>query len=149
VNGTDPIIRGVFGHFQNLNLLALLHDLRIGRTTRNSWSTGTELCPVAYGMPIGRLVSELRYLGQTAAQERGCDYAARHLGADAESVRRFVELWDTHTYSPAWLLRQLEEIWQERLADAEAVQEILQFGSEHLLQDPDLWQLSGVPNFSS
>jgi hypothetical protein len=126
MSSTDAVIRSVFGHFQNLNLLALMHDLRSGRTARGDWSSGPDLCPVAHGMPIGRLVSELRYLGQTAALERSCDYAARHLGANPGSVRRFVELWDTCAFSSQWLLRQLEEVWEERLADAVAVQELLQ-----------------------
>jgi hypothetical protein len=74
----DSIIHGVFGHF----LLALLADLRSGHTTRGAWSSGNLLCPVAQGMPVGRLVSELRFLGQAAELSRACDYAARQLGAD-------------------------------------------------------------------
>jgi hypothetical protein len=122
----DPIIHGVFGHFQNLNLLALLADLRSGQTVRGAWSSGTLLCPVAHGMPVGRLVSELRFLGQAAELERACDYAARQLGADPEYVLRFVELWDSNGYLEGWLLRQLDDLWQERLADAEVMQEMLQ-----------------------
>jgi hypothetical protein len=126
MNEPNHIVRDVFGHFQNLNLLALLHDLRGGRATRGSWSTGMDLCPVAHGLPIGRLVSELRYLGQTTALERGCDYAARHLGADPRSVHRFVELWDAQAFSSGWLEQQLKELWHERLMDADAVQLVLQ-----------------------
>ena len=37
-------------------------------------------------MPFGQLVSDLRYLGQTAKLERACDYAARQLGADPASL---------------------------------------------------------------
>jgi hypothetical protein len=144
MSGTDPIIHGVFGHFQNLNLLALLHDLRSGHTTRGRWFSGTDLCPVAHGMPVGRLVSELHFLGQTAALERGCDYAARHLGADAGSVRRFVELWDTRTFSRSWLLRQIKDLWQERLADAETMQEILEWSHT---PDPETREL-GAPGRS-
>jgi hypothetical protein len=122
----DPTIHGVFGHFQNLNLLVLLHDLRSGHTARRAWSTGTLLCPVAHGMPVGRLVDELCFLGQTGEPERAYDYAARQLGADPSCLARFVRLWDAHAFSPDWLLRQLEELWDERQADAEAVQELLQ-----------------------
>jgi hypothetical protein len=123
---TDPTIHSVFGHFQNLNLLVLLHDLRSGQTAQGAWSTGTLLCPVAHGMPVGRLVDDLCYLGQTVETERACDYAARHLGAAAACVYRFVRLWDAHAFAPDWLLRQLEELWDERRADADAVQELLE-----------------------
>ena len=93
---------------------------------RGAWWAGSLLCPVAHGMPVGRLVSELRFLGQAAELERACDYAARQLGADPECVRRFVELWDANAYLEGWLVRQLEDLWQERLADAIAVQEMLE-----------------------
>jgi hypothetical protein len=119
-------IRDVFAHFQNLNLLALLHDLRGGQTAKRSWiSTGANLCPVAHGLPAGSQVRELLVLGQTAGLEDGCTFAAQHLGAAREAVLRFVRLWDEDVFRSDWLLRQLEEIWYERLADAEAVQEIL------------------------
>jgi hypothetical protein len=120
-----PTIHSVFGHFQNLNLLVLLDDLRRERVTHDAWSTGKHLCPVAHGMPFGQMVSDLCYLGQTAKLARACDYAARQLGADPASVRRFVELWDAHLISPDWLLWQLESMWNERQADADAVQEII------------------------
>jgi hypothetical protein len=76
-------------------------------------------------MPFGQLVSDLRYLGQTANLGRACDYAARHLGADPESIHRFVELWDSHTFSTTWLLWQLKLTWRERQVDADAVQEVI------------------------
>ena len=47
-------VYSVFGHFQNLNLLALLQDLREGRTARQAWLAGSLLCPVAHGLPHGR-----------------------------------------------------------------------------------------------
>jgi hypothetical protein len=122
----DPTIRGVFGHFQNLNLLVLLHDLRSGRTAHGAWSAGTRLCPVAQGMPVGQVVGDLQFLGQAAEPERACAYAARHLGADPACVYRFVELWDANAFVPWWLLRQLEDLWEERRVDADAVQELLQ-----------------------
>jgi hypothetical protein len=122
----DPTIRGVFGHFQNLNLLVLIQDLWSGRAAQGTWSSGTRLCPVAHGMPVGLVVRDLQYLGQAAEPERACAYAARHLGADPASVYRFVELWDANAFAPDWLLRQLEDLWQERRADAEAVQHVLQ-----------------------
>jgi hypothetical protein len=118
--------RDVFAHFQNLNLLALLHDLRSDRTARQSWSVGSRLCPVAHGLPAGQHVRHLNILGQAADLGQGCDYAARHLGADSAAVVRFVRAWDEEFMSNDWLLRHLEELWEERLADAMAVQELLQ-----------------------
>jgi hypothetical protein len=118
---------GVFGHFQNLNLLVLLQDVREGRTARQAWlSVGSLLCPVAHGMPGDVQVQTLQALGQTAELHVGCNYAARHMSADPEAVLQFVSSWDADALSNDTLLCVLEEIWRERLADAEAVQELLQ-----------------------
>jgi hypothetical protein len=121
----SPRVQAVFGHFQNLNLLALLHDLRQGRTARQAWWTGSWLCPVAHGLPAGIQVRELSALGQAADLSVGCHFAARHLGAEADAVLRFVRLWDEGAVSNDGLLRQLEEVWAERLADAELLQVVL------------------------
>jgi hypothetical protein len=118
-------IREVFGRFHNLNLLALLHDLRGGRTAQQAWSTAGLLCPVAHGLPAGEQVRHLSVLGQSADLGQGCDYAARQLGADPAAVLRFVRSWDEQALGREWLLGQLLELWQERLADAEAVQQLL------------------------
>ena len=67
----------VFGHFQNLNLLALLHDLASGRAAQGAWSSGGLLCPVAHGLPYRHDVLGLAALGQTADLVLGCDHAAR------------------------------------------------------------------------
>jgi hypothetical protein len=124
----EPMIRDVFGRFQNLNLLALIYDLDQDRTARQTWTSGSLLCPVAHGLPAERHVRQLSVLGQMAGLGQGCDVAARHLGADPRSVQRFVRSWDTDAVSRVWLLHQLYELWQERLADAEAVQEMLLSG---------------------
>jgi hypothetical protein len=47
------------------------------------------------------------------------------LGADPDNILRFVRIWDSYGFARDWLLRQLTEIWDERLADAEAVQQML------------------------
>jgi hypothetical protein len=125
----NPIIHGVFGHFQNLNLIVLLDDLRAERAAQGAWAAGRRLCPVAHGMPAGQVVNDLRFLGQAADLERGCDYAARHLGADPVRVHQFVKLWDSHSYAQDWLLGKLEDLWQERLMDADAVQELISGGA--------------------
>jgi hypothetical protein len=121
----EPMIRSVFGPFQNLNLLVLLEDLRRGRTAQGDWAYRDQLCPVAHGLASGRQVCDLETVDQTVSLGRACDLAARHLGANPASVYRFVRYWDNQAFSPTWLLRQLEELWNERRADAEAVQEML------------------------
>jgi hypothetical protein len=126
----SPKVYAVFGHFQNLNLLALLQDLREGRTAREAWLSGSLLCPVAHGLPQGTQVREVSALGQMADLNKDCDLAAHHLGANPDSVLTFVRSWDEGSLSRAWLLLQLEEMWQERLVDAETVQELIQEGQE-------------------
>jgi hypothetical protein len=119
-------IHEVFGHFQNLNLLVLMQDLCAGQIARQSWSTGSSLCPIAHGLPAGRDVRRLVVMGQEADLRRGCAFAAGVLGVDGEAVYRFVRGWDEQGMDGALLLRDLEELWQERLADALAMQEVLE-----------------------
>ncbi len=118
-------IRAVFGHFQNLNLLAL-HDLATGNTAQEGWSLGSRLCPVAHGLPARQDVMELNILGQTQDLIQGCYHAARRLGADPADVLQFVRSWDEGTIAARWLFFQLFELWCERVEDAEAVQGVLQ-----------------------
>lgn len=119
-------VREVFSHFENLNLLGLLHDLREGRTARQAWLAGSLLCPIAHGLPAGQQVREVSVLGQSAHLSNGCDYAARYLGADPDAVLRFVRCWDEELIGREVLLRQIEELWQERLEDALFMQQMLQ-----------------------
>lgn len=118
-------VRDIFGYFENLNLLVLLEDLRMERAARQGWSRGKQLCPIAHGLPTGFLIRELTRLGQSADLARGCDHAARHLGANSSAIQRFISLWDEGSISPNWLLHQLEELWGERLENACAVQELI------------------------
>jgi hypothetical protein len=126
----SPRILAVFAHFQNLNLLALMQDLREGRTARHAWLAGSFLCPVAHGLPRGEQVLALRASGQVDDLGTGCDFAARQLGAKPDDVYYFVLSWDDSTLGAGQLLRELEQIWLERLTDAEAVQDVLQGGSD-------------------
>jgi hypothetical protein len=119
-------VREVFGYFQNLNLLALIQDLRRGQTARGHWASGNWLCPVAHGLPSGRHVREVVGMGQILGLDLSSIYAAEHIGADALAVIRFIEAWDEEPNYGVRLLRQLEELWDERLADADAVQEVIQ-----------------------
>jgi hypothetical protein len=118
-------IQEIFAYFENLNLLSLIEDLRQGQTTRQGWSTGRLLCPIAHGLPTGDQVRELNMLGQALDLSHGCEYAARHLGAHPSAVLRFVQSWDDQTMTRDWLLFQLEELWFDRLENAQAVQEML------------------------
>jgi len=118
-------IFSVFGHFQNLNLLTLLEDLRAGRTARQAWLSGSRLCPVAHGLPHGEQVQALREWGQIYDLSADCDFAARHMGAASDDVLRFVRLWDEGDITAGTLLLQLEEIWRERVEDAEAAQQLI------------------------
>src|SRR5262249_42005703 len=100
-------------------------DLRTGRAALGDWASGVRLCPVAHGLPEGQAVNVLRVLSQSVELKRACDLAARRLGADPDGVRQFVELWDEQAFDAPWLLGELEAIWRERLADADAVQDLL------------------------
>ncbi len=122
----SAIITELFSYFQDLNLLALLEDLRAGRTTRDAWLSGSLLCPVAHGLPAGHLVQNLNALGQSASFGFGCDFAGRQLGADPRRIAEFVKSWDEGRLGSDWLIGQLEEIWNERLEDAETIQDLLQ-----------------------
>jgi hypothetical protein len=149
-------ISAVFGHFQNLNLLSLVQDLRRGETTRRGWfSPGALLCPVAHGLPDGDQVRALGALGQTADLAAGCAVAARHLGAAREAVYRFVCLWDEGVLASDWLMHQLEEIWEERLTDAHAMQQVLHAPSdcasslEQLLRIETLGRVGGGDEYGA
>jgi hypothetical protein len=81
---------------------------------------------VPHGLPAGEQVQRLSVLGQIAELGQGCDLAARLLGTDPAAVFRFVCSWDAGAISRSWLWQQLNDLWQERRDDAEAVQELLQ-----------------------
>ena len=72
----DRLIQNLFGRLQNLNLLVLMESLRRDQTAKRDWSTSDGLCPVAYGLPEGRLVQEARYLSQAAIIRAACWYSA-------------------------------------------------------------------------
>jgi hypothetical protein len=126
--GRGVTVRLVFSHFQNLNLRVLIEDLRRGRVTRGNWTFGDDLCPVAHGMPNGQTVSVLRYLSQAVDLPRACRQAAEEMGVPPRFIERFVLSWDTGTMSQEWLLEQLIAIWEERQADADLVQLVVQDG---------------------
>jgi len=126
----DPGIRGVFDYFQNLNLLVLVEDLRRGQTVRRAWHARGQLCPVAHGLPAEQQVREVCSADQEVGYlNRACIFAARILGAKPEEVVHFVEIWDSEKISANDLRQQLESLWNERLADADLMQELLRDSS--------------------
>lgn len=123
--GRGLMVRQVFTHFQNLNLRILIEDLRRGQVTRGNWSFADDLCPVAHGLPSGGIVKVLRYLSQAVDLPRACRQAAQEIGVPPRFIERFVLSWDAGGMSQDWLLAQLESIWSERQADADAVQDVI------------------------
>jgi len=124
----EPNIRNVFDYFQNLNLLVLLEDLRQQRTARGAWFSGLLLCPVAHGLGAEQQVQQLYGVDQESGAERACYVAARHLGANPTEVWHFVHNWDNNWITERMLIKQLECLWDERVADAFVMQEMLAEG---------------------
>lgn len=122
----NPLIRDIFSRFQNLNLLTLMNNLRLKRVAFGGWQDddGT-MCPLSHGLGY-----------QTQHWQ---DDLSKIFSISYSDIRDFVWLWDAPDLILAGrtdflrrqkatnlLLRQLETIWQERLEDAEAMQEVLQ-----------------------
>src|SRR5207302_3856264 len=78
-------------------------------------------------------IKDACWLAQVSPLGLDCNYAAQHLGADLEALLRFVRVWDKQICSCDRLLRQLQGLWEERLVDAMAVQEVLQSSDGHCL----------------
>ena len=123
---SPSIVDYVFGQFQNLNLVVLMEDLRRGLIARGNWSSELSLCPVSHGVSDGDTVRLLGYASQAVDLKRACQIAAHDLRTSAFAILQFVELWDSAWFGHEWLLGQLEKIWAERLADADAVQCVLE-----------------------
>src|SRR5262249_4653747 len=123
--GQGLMVRQVFSHFQNLNLRVLIENLRHGLVTRGNWFFADDLCPVAHGLTSGATLWVLRYLSQAVDLPRACQRAAQEMGVPSRFLERFVQSWDSGTMSQEWLLEQLEGIWSERQADADAFQNFM------------------------
>jgi len=123
--GAGWMARRVFVHFQNLNLRILIDDLRAGRVASGNWTFDHDLCPVAHGVADGHTVGLLQHMSQSVGLERACAVAAEQIGASPRVIKHLVTTWDGGDLGPALLLRELEAIWRERLADAEVVQAML------------------------
>lgn len=114
------LVRKIFSQFKDLNLVFLMEDLRLGLVAHKNWvDCETRLmCPLQHGFDVYSTdcMSVFKYLGNYF-----------HLAA--EDVISFVNIWDARSHcislSSETLLSYLEEIWKERMEDAEAVQEVI------------------------
>src|SRR5262245_22078255 len=70
--GVALVVRRIFEHFQNLNLAALMEDLRRDQTARGNWSFDRYLCPLSHGISAGHRVGLLCYLSQAVDLHRAC-----------------------------------------------------------------------------
>lgn len=138
---TRELLRNIFSRFENLNLLTLIHDLRNGEILREGWYDTNpfgqvRFCPIAHGWVCGYMEAKERGFVETVVNrtikedafvERTNEYAMA--GIPANLGDPFVTWWDgdgnDHTKGDAFLLKVLEELYSERLADAEAYQELV------------------------
>lgn len=105
------IIRKFFEPFQNLNMVVLMDNLRMGNAITGSFLEKKEfkrMCPLSHG---------LRRLGNEEL-----DLVVEAFGSD---WNEFTEVWDSGELCQQELLTELEAIYAERLADADAVQEVI------------------------
>jgi hypothetical protein len=145
---SPKLVRTLFGRFQNLNLLVLREDLRRGDVAHGDWASIGTLCPLAHGLSAGRLVGELRRLSQAINLEEACCAAAKCLGVLPIEVYHFVREWDdSGRLGVARLAQRLDELWAERLADADCVQDILT-GRELMDEDGCMCGLSSCQGFA-
>jgi hypothetical protein len=127
--------RPIFERFQNLNLIVLLEDLRKGQVARNSWTTkisykpiSIEICPIAHGWSkyISPEVNGKYFF--TFPSDRNIK-SAEMIGVDVKNIKSFLHWWDSaKSYMEVTqeLLQLLQSILDERLADADVVQEVIE-----------------------
>jgi hypothetical protein len=137
-------LRPIFERFQNLNLVFLIEDLRRNLAATGNWAAGALLCPVAHGMRDGAMVQRLKYLSQAVDLDAACRCAALELGTQERIIRQFVDLWDSEP-ATFWLLEELEQIWAERVEDAQFVTEFLGRDDYVMVNDVGEYQLVGSP----
>lgn len=116
-------IRDIFSRFQNLNLLFLIEDLRRGRVVFEDWwcqwkrTEQIDFCPLSHGAS-GSVIDISQY---------SC--AAKLTGVSTEFCEQFANWWDDGSSHKKrrrlHLLKILQSIYAERLADADAVQSVL------------------------
>jgi len=137
-NGAEKF-RGIFERFQNLNLIALIEDLRRGQVAQGNWIEADDdhgelynLCPLYHG--VRRDLESAIDFACAASVEN--ELVARHLGVRERDVRDFVGWWDGWGDANG-LLITLERILAERRIDADAVQAMVR-PSEWVVPDPNV-----------
>lgn len=119
------LFKRMFSKFQNLNLLFLIEDVRSGRTARGMWKSGQNLCPVAHGWRDDWACRLLQT--PMIAVKFDSALSAMVAGLQADEVLPFTSWWDVgHSITKQKILLDiLEEIYQERLIDADTVQQVI------------------------
>ena len=113
-------LNNIFSRFQNLNLLALINNLQKDHVSRGLWIRQADkepstMCPLAHGTyPLTVNIGDR------------CENAAQRLSLSLSTILRFIGQWDGEKLARFRLLFVLEDIWKERLEDAETLQEVLQ-----------------------
>ena len=103
-----PAVHQVFGHFQNLNLLALLNDLGNGESVRQAWFSSGRLCPVAHGLPAGQQVRELTIWARPPTSAKVAITPPSILAPILTLCCASFRSWDEGVVRHEWLLRQLQ-----------------------------------------
>jgi hypothetical protein len=121
--------RPIFERFQNLNLIVLLEDLNRNKVAMAAWkklvgTSGFELhhnlCPIAHGWS--------HHVAMNV--NTGCA-SAEAIGVSVDDVNDFIGWWDLGWYRQSFktfsnhLKKLLQSILDERLADADVVQEVI------------------------
>jgi hypothetical protein len=139
--------KDIFSRFQNLNLLFLIQDLRNDKVAIRCWRTFREegtntLCPLMHGAPGD--------INDNVSMQNVYAMLCKYSGVPVKQLIEFVNYWDgprigdSSVWNPVVLLDELKadiarsssvrtelytllkEIYDERLADANAVQEVLE-----------------------
>jgi hypothetical protein len=119
--------RDLFARFQNVNLLALMRDLEEGRVIRNSWVRDGRMCPISHGVcVVGEddcLLVSSRGLGKRWLDIHGF---TSEWDWDVRPTKDVGVLFDPDPNRVEALQALLQSIWDERLADADAVQQAIE-----------------------
>lgn len=139
---TNQQLHDIFSRFQNLNLLFLIRDLELNQAARGTWVRtdyvdDRQICPLAHGWRFCRLWGLVGGDWNEALQP-WADYTGN--GWEGTKAGEFPMWWDLvaledrHLKDGEWpaeatrrrnqLLQVLQDIYAERLADAEVVQAI-------------------------
>src|SRR5216683_1552756 len=101
----EKLMRDIFSRFQNVNLLALIYDLEEGLVAKECWvEDDGRMCPAQHG---GRNHEDLGNLNSICG------------------LWKLIDLWDDGEIKGDEMLSVCRSIFAERLADAEAGQNVL------------------------